>query len=266
MSEAEASEVIDLYLDRLLSPEESSRFEARMQIDAGLRAAVETQRRLDGSLRKAFAPPTAPEALDPVVLRDPIAAAHVRTTAQAITGKAVGMGGGTDAPTLSISVRRRKATLVRIAAAIAIVVLGGYTFHMSRVTAFVPVAPVAAYEKELSAGFRPYEVCENDQQVATLTTRAIGTALSIAAAADVHLVGWGYKSNVLSEDTVTLLATAGTDKIVIYMDRAAADRFLPEETDPNVNVFRREAFGAVFYEVSPRDEATILPLIQKAPG
>jgi hypothetical protein len=255
MSGPEAADAVDLYLDGLLPPAEASRFEARLALDPELAAIVATQRRLDGTLRSAFAPPPAPLAV-PIPL-------HLAGTRPVEAPTRDAAPAHADAP-IRISAWRSKAALTRIAAAFMLLALAGYTFYTQHITAFAPVDPTVAYAKELAGGFRPYEVCENDEQVASLTTQAIGTALSIATAADVHLVGWGYRSNVLSEDTVTLLATAGPDKIVIYMDRAAADRFLPEETDPNVNVFRREAFGAVFYEVSPRAEATILPLVQKA--
>src|SRR3712207_2454426 len=57
MNQSNPNDLLDLYLDGMLTGPERAAFERSVAADPTLRAAVEAQSRIDQSLGRAFAPP-----------------------------------------------------------------------------------------------------------------------------------------------------------------------------------------------------------------
>jgi hypothetical protein len=69
-------------------------------------------------------------------------------------------------------------------------------------------------------------------------------------------VGWRYSEDVLSPDESVLLATKGSDKIVVVADEATHDRNLRESG--GLHVYRRELGNLVLYEISPLEQPEVI--------
>jgi len=234
LHQSDAMDELELYLDGTLAGEDLARFEARLSAEPGLRAQVELQRRVDASLSRVFAPQIAsPAATTPSATPERPWIARIGWT--------------------------------RLAAAVFLALLAGAAFVAHRAARPERVHPVAAYNDEIATGFRPSVVCENDRQMIEFTRSTLGVALVFARSPDVHLVGWDYNTKVLTDDTVSLLVKAGDDRIVVFMDRSENDRRIGKfEGSSGMYVHRRQIGDVVLYEVSPRREAVVLPLVKPA--
>jgi hypothetical protein len=230
----DAMDELELYLDGMLTGDELARFEARLAHEPGLRSQVELQKRVDASLSRVFAPQIAPPA-------SALTAAELRRPWIARIG------------------------WTRLAAAVFLALLAGAAFFAHQAAKPDRAHPVEAYNDEIATGFRPSMVCENDRQMIEFTRNTLGVALVVAQAPDVQLVGWDYNTNVLTDDTVSLLVKADDDRIVVFMDRSENDRRIGKfEGSCRTYVHRRQIGEAVLYEVSPRREAVVLPLVKPA--
>lgn len=239
-------ELLDLYIDGMLTDAQRSDFEALLANDTALRAEYELQKRMDEALKRRFEPDVADIA---VPQPKPAAKSQVSQAIQA-----------TQAIPFPSSAKRSGSPWLRIAAMI--VIAGALaTILFIRPWGGSFVNPRDAYAEEVRLGFKPYVVCETDEQMVHFTKKALGHAVLVAKDPSIALIGWAYDSRVVSDNTVTLLAKAGPDQstqIVVYMDRAANDRRISTGTG-TLNVFKRELGEAVFYEVSPLSEPSILP-------
>jgi len=209
----------------------------RLREDAGLRAALESQRAVDASLRASFAVPPGFESL-----------------AAAALDRAVPVG-----PSGGKSILARIGWM-RIAALVAIVALGAVVITMRQwaKTAYPVESPIVAYQSIVHGGFRPYEVCTDDEEFARYTKKYLGKALVVKSFPGLALVGWDNRHNVLSIETDSLLATVDGVQVVVFMDREENARSLPRRGE-GLNVFKRTVAGVVLVEVTPLKEAKVLP-------
>lgn len=229
--------MLDAYVDGMLSGEDAAAFEARMREDASLRAALESQRAVEASLRSAFAVPAGVESLAaPALDRASLAGAS--------GGKGIFARIG----------------WMRVAALIAIVSLGGVVIAMRQwaKTAYPVESPIVAYQSIVHGGFRPYEVCTDDEEFARYTKKYLGKALIVKSFPGLALIGWDNRHNVMSIETDSLLATVDGVQVVVFMDREENARSLPRRGE-GLNVFKRTVAGIVLVEVTPLKEAKVLP-------
>ena len=155
-------QLIDAYLDDLLDETQRAAFERRLESDARLRAEVERQRRIDGSLGRLFAPPVG----DHVVSRITTLAAKDRRTARMPA---------------RVSRWRRFA----IAAALALGIIGvyrlwdfGFPVRPSDMYAPQPWRSFeTVYRDTVARGFKPGWVCKDDREFMTAFRRQLGQAL-----------------------------------------------------------------------------------------
>lgn len=229
--------MLDPYVDGMLSREDAAAFESRLREDAGLRAALESQRAVDASLRASFAVP--------------LGAASLATEALE-RAMPVGASGGK-----SILAR---IGWMRIAALVAIVALGAVVIAMRQwaKSAYPTESPIVAYQSIVHGGFRPYEVCTDDEEFARYTKKYLGKALIVKSSPGLALVGWDNRHNVMSIETDSLLATVDGVQVVVFMDREENARSMPRRGE-GLNVFRRTVAGIVLVEVTPLKEAKVLP-------
>lgn len=234
---AEHMDLLERHLDGALTPQERAAFERLVSEDAGVRAELELQRRVDRSLERLFARETAGES----------AAVPKRG------------GGGRAAGD------RHGGVWWRAAAAAAVMAAGvwGATAAWDRLSR-TPLERV--YARTVAAGFVPEVVCTTDEEFAAWTHRNFGHALSLADRPEgLELVGWSY-ARTLSTYTGVLLARVQGEEVLVVMDFLKKDAAQPEPRDDGMRVFRRELGGLVLYEVTPRERAAIVDrLVQVEP-
>lgn len=225
---------LDEYLDGGLSPSDRAAFERELAADAALRESVELQRRLDDSLRRSLRP----EAITP-------------------PAPARQWGG------------RWSVRGLGLAAAILLLVAGG-VWAMFALRPQGPLEdPVIAHIRTVEAGFKPYAVCTSDAEFARFTRVRLGCALHTDAdpsnadpSKGLVLVGWSYDHKVLSEGTVTLLATFEGKPVTVFMDKSRHDKNVVIQGDDCHNVFRGKTDHVVMYEVSEFKNAVVIPRIR----
>lgn len=262
----DARELLDAYLDGMLSGDQLARFERALAADSALRAEVDSQRSINNALVKMFDAPAG------FKLRNRTPGAGTVTIEAPKPAPALKLGGTpADAPPA------RTVTVPRgirpfWAAAAAIVLVGGAAMYYTGVIdpaawltggqKFVAAADV--YERKVRTGFNPDWVCETDEQFLQNTTDMFGKALLVRSTQDVKVVGWSYYEPVLSEITAILLTTVDDQKVIVVMDKLANDHTLkPPPASSGLKQFRQEFGGVVMYELTPFDKPRVLPLVEQ---
>lgn len=220
--------LISAYLDGALPVPARAELERRLRSDPALRDELDLQSKIDGRLRVLFDPPAVPPAASGVPARG-----------------------------------RRWPGPWRAAAALLLVTLGVWALAARPWNGLLGPAPSqvaadAVYQRLVRTGFEPVWVCENEEKFALYTRDSLGRSFVVRPQAGVTLVGWTYADGVLGEQAKVLLATAGADKVVVFMDQKTHDRRVHTGAGAGLNVFRQELGDVVMYEVSPRDRPVVV--------
>lgn len=242
---------LEAYLDGSLDPVERAELERRAADEPALRAAVELQERIDASLRRRFAGPSA--SADVLLER-----ARLAATA--------------GAPRV-VLLRLRTYVLTGLAAAAVIFLsLGGGDWIASALRgSATPSAPwqppfrsmETVYADEVRAGFKPKWVCKNETQFAAAYWRRFNTPLTLAAApAGVKPLGLA-NSNTITAQTLYMLFEVDGKPVVVFADRASADGGQRAAPD-GLNLYSRMLDGLVLYELTPLDGPRAMELFQVA--
>jgi hypothetical protein len=238
------------YLDGSLDATERAAFEARLAKDPDLRDALQRQRAIDSALRRSFDPP--------------------KVSVAALLKHVEAAPAGTDTPAAPVHTessvgqvlsRRIWPRRLAIAAALAIAVVGAWQIWSH----FQPTQPkylitAAQYFRNVeNQGFKPNWVCENDQQTIDLFNKHFGQPMVIRSAdPNVKALGWNYVS-LLSPNTLVLLAEAGQEHIMLFIDRSTLDDpALMHQGCSGLNVHRKEVGDLVVYEFSRLPEPQVL--------
>lgn len=150
---------------------------------------------------------------------------------------------------------------MRVAALIAITLSGYFAYFyitsLPQPTAPRPfITPALAYQNEVSAGMRPYEVCTTPEAFATYTKDRLGTALNVQPLPGLTLIGWNYGQRVFSDQTVSLLATYEGKPVVILMDKAKCGR--PTSAPTELAESSRVVGGVLLHELRPQGTPSVL--------
>lgn len=228
--------MLDRYLDGELTGSEREQFERAVQRDAGLRAAVEAQRRIDERVCALFAPPSAPGA---ALTRGTGSVRSWRGMARLAACSALLFAGAWGAWALWLSPYAGKAS-------------GPFADAVRRV-----------FVQETRAGFEPRWVCRDDAQFMEFTRDRLGTALLVTPQAGLTLLGWGYEPGLMGPLTTTLYAKFEGEPVMVVMDRADKDPAGIEGTAGALRLFRREIAGIALYEVSRAPTPRLLGLFHE---
>lgn len=244
-----SAELLERYLDDQLDPRERQVFEKSLEHDAVLREHLELQRQIDAGLRSNFAPADLPSMFEDAGVSPGLPeTATTHATAPAAT---------LPAP------QARRTSWIRIAALVAIF-MGGYFLYVNWFAqASVPVrplvAPAAAYALEVDGGMRPYVVCTNSDEFASYTNVRLGTALAIAPADGLVLIGWSYNQRVFSDKTITMLATNQGQPVIIFMDHAKQAGQVGERAcNGTLDMASRTIGDVLLCEVRPKGTPSVL--------
>jgi hypothetical protein len=238
-------QMLDAYLDNRLTPAERSAFEQRFEHEPKLRAAVESQQRIDAALKRIYRAPNA----EAVLARARAQAALRPDGAPRIIKLAWAVGA--------------------VGAAAALVMFAVYTgvfdLRPSRPKVVDPDAYKrleTIYDAQVAAGFKPNWECREPEQFKSTFRNDLGQGLAFAMIpSNASVWGIGYAETLMSVNTRLILVKLDETPILVFVDRLSADRELSLPPGRGLNLFRREAGGLVLYEVSPLPEAKVLPLL-----
>jgi hypothetical protein len=248
-------EIIEDYLDGVLSPASKAQFEASLAVNSALRTQLEETRAaheaLAASLRRSFQPEIVP-------LPQGEIGSNATNNLQSTDPASIPFP--TSTPVKQPTLLQRLGWL-RIAAIVAICAFAGVTFTLRRITSVPLIAPEASYALIVKEGFRPYQICTTDEEFALYTTQTLGVALRVPPLQGLTLIGWKGGSGVMSERTDALLATKDDSRIIVYFDTSGNERSLPSRVstpDGELRIFQRTTSGISLVEVTPLDQPVII--------
>ncbi|QEG37214.1 anti-sigma factor family protein [Bythopirellula goksoeyrii] len=223
----------EAFLDGTLP--EAEREEILEHLNDDRRAEVETQRKIDAALRKVFPVVTAPDDLSLVFESDEsVAESHGSLPRRPL------LAGGLAAA----------AVLIGIA-------LTFWAFNAGKPAPFFKPIPLAQiYRETLQNGFHPYYECHDDQRFADIFAARQGMDMHLEPMPEgTRMLGLSYPGG-LSRDTTAMLCMVDESPVMVFVDRAASDSEIAAKVarDSEIQVFRSEREGLVFYEVSELDE------------
>lgn len=241
-------EMLDRYLDGLLTDQEVRAFEAEMSRDPALREAVDRQRTIDASLKLHFTPPLAP-----VATRQPF-----RSTVPTMRFPSGAQG-----------------QRWRLAIAAVLVLALGATWIVLRNTVYKEPTRIAAlntvYNHLVGSGFKPEWVCSDDREFAESVDNRLGQPLLAASGLPgVEILGWayataddgkpkqGYDGTPISEKTMILLTRVDGREDVVLVDKLKNDRVLELPPESTLHLHRRVLGKLVLYEISPFDKPRVI--------
>lgn len=252
------ADLIEAYLDGLLTDEQRRRFEQHLAGDARLRAELDRQRRIDESLRRQFQPPQHWQ-LD----RQRLFAAHNGTAAATSHASADAARPRTFPlrPVAAVA-----AALVLIATGIWLTVNAlrspgsgsGYDH-----AAYLPSTPRTmheVYDRTQNLNFEADWLCETSAEFTDAFRERFGRPLALKGdLGGTGVVGMSY-SYTLTPRTMAVLFKIDDVELIVFADRIEADHPPQLTDDSDLHVHRREVGGYVLYEVSPRDRPIALDL------
>lgn len=246
---------LEMYLDGLLEGAALAAFEREVGVNAELRAEVEAARRVESVLRASMSPPQAIAlpALDRAVESAPL------------KFDAAGSGG-----------KPKRAPAWRwagyaAAAAIGLAAVAWYSNTVPNPSAKPVLTAMQVLEETRRTGFTPVFVCKDDAEFAATVKNRFGTAMLVAAQEGVAVLGWAYSDTyageIVSNNTLVLMAKVDGREVLVFMDKAPGARTLSLGERPDgYRVFKKELGGLVLYELSPFDRARVLDACYVPPG
>jgi hypothetical protein len=234
--------LIDSYIDDALTPAQRHAFEQQLRASPALAEQIELQHRIDDSLRRLFAVPSAPSLPAIIVAPAP-----------------------QDSPSLSFMRRYG----LYIAAAAAILLAFGFLL-INLQPAPPPLRPYiiakttlrGQYQAELNAGFEPAVVCTTPDQFQEWVDTNFQQSLRPAETSEaIRLVGWSY-SPIVSNYSGILLAFVDDQPVVVVLDRLDRLDNPPNTGEGPQHIFEKQVNGLILYEITPFDQPRILPLLE----
>lgn len=231
-------QLIERYLDGLLTEQERKAFLDRLQSDRALQEQLDLAERVSASLGSSFALPDGDE---------PATEQHRRRF-----------------------VRIPQPIGRALAAAAAVLAIGiAIKLNLPPPTRIYYTLLERAYTSYELNGFTPEWVCETDEEFAEAVRERLGQPMLIEDADSIiELLGWaysqdssGYGDTIISSDSMILLTRVDGIGVIVIVDR------VEDESEPltigdhlGLSVFRRVHDDLVLYEVTPMNEPTVIGL------
>ncbi|RIK61764.1 MAG: hypothetical protein DCC65_18470 [Planctomycetota bacterium] len=251
---------INAHLDGLLKPDQQEQFRRALSSSKSLRDELETQSRIDESLRRSFAPPSAEDILARATGAKPAAATPPQKARRRFWTPAV--------------------KYTAIAAALLLLAGGGWWTWLSMQDAGAPTLQIVkkpeatsrslyeVFADTVRQGFKPVWVCENDKQFFQTTYERFGHGLMLAATLpkDHKALGWSYGISI-SPTSAYLLCEANGRRSIVFIDKLERDKVARIDTQGDLSLHRREIGEMVLYEVTESSRPQMLEYFyEKDPG
>lgn len=232
-------ERLEAYLDGVMDKAERAAFELEIERNPKLAAEVALQARLDAAMERQF----------PMVAAS---GAHLAAMEKHFDNVS---------PQIYKLSRWRGIIPYGVAAAVFLIAFGLWGprwWPMNREPAFTALPLAQVYHQTVKDGFEPYYECHDDKRFADTFADRQGIPLHLTEMPEGSMMkGLSYLGG-LSRETTAMLCDVEGDPVMVFVDRAENDRpAAAEENDPELNIFRTERDGLVFYEVTPLDKPTM---------
>lgn len=243
---------MERYLDNLMSPEEAAEFLTQRQNDDSFIKERSLQHQIDASLKALFSFDV-PEA----VSVDSVSDQQEELVNESIRHENVGQSRVGSSRWLRLVLA---ASLLGIACWLGLQWAGS-----GSQVVFQPVPLAQVYLQNVEKGFTPYYECHDMQRFADTFEHRHGVALTLAEMPPGRgMLGLSYLGGVSRESTA-MLCTVQQSPVLVFVDKLSNDRGqLLEDVEPELNIFRAEKFGLVFYEVTPLEESTMVQYFEIA--
>lgn len=251
-------ELIEAYLDGLLSPEESRVIERLIAADPALNAHLQLERSIEQSLRAQFAPPVS------IALNLP--AAHESSLPSTPTDP-IPISRGVDQSDRARSAANRwtlPRSVLSIAAALLLATVGLWAagvvspYGILGITPPGLISPDSLYERKVASGFRPDWVCTTDAEFEDVARKNFGEALQLPKMPGIEIVGWAYYEPVLSDKTCLLLTKIDGREAIIAIDFRKNARSLSAPSSSGLTVYSRKFGNVAMYQTSKKGTRNIL--------
>jgi hypothetical protein len=238
-SEPPIDDRLEAYLDGVMDESERAAFEAEINRDPRLAAEVALQAKLDAAVGRQF-PVVAPTAL------------HLESMQKHFEN--------VSPPFYKLSGWRALVPYAVVAAVflIAFGLWGPRWSPLNREPTFTAVPLAQVYHQTVKDGFEPYYECHDDKRFADTFESRQGIPLHLTEMPEGSMMkGLSYLGG-LSRETTAMLCDVEGEPVMVFVDRAEKDRLeAAKESDSELNIFRAERDGLVFYEVTPLDKPTM---------
>jgi hypothetical protein len=117
----------------------------------------------------------------------------------------------------------------------------------------------AAYALKVQDGLKPDWVCEDEQEFRDAFVKEFNHPLLLGLdrlPVGVEVVGLSY-SNTISRRTIIVLARVNEKPVLVFVDRAGADKIAHEASD-GLHLFRQSLGGLALYELTPWEYPALL--------
>ncbi|MCC7290660.1 MAG: hypothetical protein IT449_01210 [Phycisphaerales bacterium] len=264
----EDEQLIDLFLDGRLDAQQREQMRRRIEQDDALRAELLLQERLDGAVRRVFAPP----AEHPSQWTGGQAGAAGRSSA---TAHAV-LAGEAGATGLGASFPRRARWVLRPAALLAACLLLGLSVGVyylgprlftrgGHAEARLPQSFAEVREELIAGGFEPDWRCEIGPKFAMYVYHRLGqTLLPASIPPRFEIMGWAYR-NCLSPETMVLLTRIEDEPVLVFIDRKDSDQPQAIPAGSGLFIHKTELNELVLYELSENPQPRMLGLFFEPP-
>jgi len=242
------ADLLDLFLDDMLSEEERKEF-LKNHDPADLAKAQAVQNQIDASLRSLYHF----EPLDATQEKEVARKAFQETPAEKVSRAPE----PSRAPAAS---RRQFVAAVLAASLLAITASGLWWMNQGSNDPVFQNRPVASlYQETVSAGFRPYYNCEDDQRFSDTFEFRHGTALKLTEMPEgIRMLGLSYLGGI-SRGSTAMLGEVDGEKVIVFVDNAGRGKVdISTTTGSELNVFVEERDGFVFAEVTPLDSPQLI--------
>jgi hypothetical protein len=253
---------LDAYLDGLLVGPERLAFESRLSQDPALRAAVESQRRIDGALRSLFVIPT------PLPL--PTNGKYRQPDSPPPESPPTPGPSATSATAAAAGAEKGKIILAAVLLLLSAAITAWQFFPdgsgggAQRVRA----TPEEVYQRQVLGGFTPDVPYLGAQHLSAIYHTHLGRGLSLRAPKGVTPLGVASGCGV-GHDAVVLLARVNGREVMVIAstpDCAGPDPGgAAAGPDGGLRRFRRQVGGLVLDELSPLDRPHLLDRFEPTP-
>lgn len=250
-------QLLERYLDGMLDAAQRDAFEREVAGDPDLRAVVERQAQLDGSLHRVFDVPGF----------DAGRFSFVREASGNGRGDAGSPESERDVAPLPLRISHRvgwvKYAAIAAVVLISFALVAWFVRDRRAQTEYPEMAwrsVEMVYRIETLKGFKPLWKCETDEEFARTYEDALGTPVLLPLAqvpAGTEMAGLSY-SNTFSPKTVLFFGRVRGTPVIVFADRLEKDPGVAVSAESGLRVYRRQVQDLVLYEVSPLDRAYFL--------
>lgn len=251
--------LLDAYVDGLLSRPEREAFEARLAQNPLLRAEVEAQRRVDGSLRGLF----------PIPMSLPLPPAHVN-------GKPQGQGPAAKSPSpAGRGTGAGSAGLAGhgpLALAILLLLTGGFllwwNFDSSLFTGTVRSERSldGSYRQLVRDGFKPGLDCATESELAAEVSKRAGQTVRVARTpAGVQWLGLPSHCGIPFEGAIVMAKVDGREALLM-VGPASDNEVQTVPWHSKLHLFRRDVGPLVVWEATPLKQPRLLDAVTLPQG